>query len=351
MGLFTQEAKTDYSVPLFARLAAKNKQSQRQFTDQYLDPFIKENIGYESPRMKMKSIAQGVDLSDGKAVQKAYMEIQAINPQEAQGWLESIKPVIALQLESLKLKSKTIKGADGYNYYLDTGERVLKDVVKAPNKDEAPITAADRIIFNNFVSKHGKLKGAEAFADYKQSLKISEAQAGTEIGSIKPKDITAMMSRWDTETGKIEDSIATIDNAKDLLNEAIAGNATAYEQVNRFLIKVVGDSQISNLEVQNMVNAGSLPERLSQTLKMWASGTPTDTKAEDIKTILDALNENSKLRVNEKRKRYKDSYGGTYLPTQTIDTVFGSDYQLGPTASNATQDEIDAAIAAKSGGK
>ena len=109
MGLFTQEAKTDYSVPLFARLAAKNKQSQRQFTDQYLDPFIKENIGYESPRMKMKSIAQGVDLSDGKAVQKAYMEIQAINPQEAQGWLESIKPVIAQQLDSLKIKEAQLK--------------------------------------------------------------------------------------------------------------------------------------------------------------------------------------------------------------------------------------------------
>ena len=246
---------------------------------------------------------------------------------------------------------KTIKGADGYQYYLDTGERVLKDVVKAPDEGEAPMTAADRIIFNNFVEKLGKLKGAQAFADYKQSLKEKQAQAGTDFGSVKPADITKMMGRWDTEVGSIEDSIATIDNARDLLDQAIAGNATAYEQVNRFLIKVVGDSQISNLEVQNMVKAGSLPERLSQTLTYWASGIPTKTKAEDIKAILEALNENSKMRINKKRARYRASYSSTPLPATVIETIFGSDYDLGKSADSATIDDIDAAIAAKSGVK
>jgi hypothetical protein len=109
MGLFTQEPKTDYSVPLFERLAVQNEKSQRQFTDMYLDPAIKENIGYESPRMKMKTLTQGVDLTDGKKVQETFLALQAIDPQEAQGWLESIKPVIQQQLNSLKIKDAKLK--------------------------------------------------------------------------------------------------------------------------------------------------------------------------------------------------------------------------------------------------
>lgn len=109
MGLFTQEAKTDYNVPVELRMAEDAAKSQRKFTDTYLDPAIKENIGYESPRMKMKALTSGVDLTDGKAVQKVFMELQAMDPQEANGWLQSIKPVIAQHLDSIKIKESQLK--------------------------------------------------------------------------------------------------------------------------------------------------------------------------------------------------------------------------------------------------
>jgi hypothetical protein len=109
MGLFTQEAKTDYNVPVELRMAEDAAKSQRKFTDTYLDPAIKENIGYESPRMKMKALTSGVDLTDGKAVQKVFMELQAMDPQEANGWLQSIKPVIAQHLDSIKIKDASLK--------------------------------------------------------------------------------------------------------------------------------------------------------------------------------------------------------------------------------------------------
>jgi hypothetical protein len=109
MGLFTQEAKTDYNVPVELRMAEDAAKSQRKFTDTYLDPAIKENIGYESPRMKMKALTSGVDLTNGKKVQETFLALQAIDPQEAQGWLQSIKPVIAQQLDSLKIKEAQLK--------------------------------------------------------------------------------------------------------------------------------------------------------------------------------------------------------------------------------------------------
>jgi len=109
MGLFTQEPKTDYSVPIELRMMEDASKSQRKFTDTYLDPAIKDNIGYESPRMKMKSITANVDLTDGKAVQKAWLALQAMDPAEATGWLESIKPVLSQQLSSIKIKDANLK--------------------------------------------------------------------------------------------------------------------------------------------------------------------------------------------------------------------------------------------------
>jgi hypothetical protein len=310
-------------------------------------------LGMQTPEDAKQAKIEEVmgQFGEGKKTPEQLMQIA--DSFRAAGMLDLWEEVMGMAKDagSKATDRKVIEGADGFKYFQDTQERVLPGVEKAPDKEEAPITAADRIIFNNFVEKSGKLKGAQDFADYKQSLKEKQAQAGTDFGSVKPEDITKMMGRWDTEVGSIEDSVATIDNARDLLDQAIAGNATAYEQVNRFLIKVVGDSQISNLEVQNMVKAGSLPERLSQTLTYWASGIPTQTKAEDIKAILGALNENSKMRINKKRARYRASYSSTPLPAKTIETIFGSDYDLGTSVNDATIDDIDAAIAAKSGVK
>lgn len=114
MGLFTQD-KVDYNIPVEQRMLDRAAKSQRQFTDTYLDPAIKENIGYESPRMKMKALTKGVDLTDGKKVQETFLALQAIDPQEALGWLESIKPVIAQQLTSLKIKEADLKFTQAKN--------------------------------------------------------------------------------------------------------------------------------------------------------------------------------------------------------------------------------------------
>jgi hypothetical protein len=246
---------------------------------------------------------------------------------------------------------KTIKGADDYQYFQDTGERVLPDVVAKTSSSGTALNQADKIIFSDMKAEFGDLEGANQFAKYKQSQKESEARAGTDIGTVKPSDVAKISNDWRAETGSIRESIATIDNAKTLIDQAAAGNATAYKQVNRFLIKVVGDSQISKAEVDDMLSAGSLPERLSQTLTMWASGKPTKTKAEDIRTILNALNQLNKKRVNKTRKRLRSAYGTTYLPEASYSAILGDDYDLGTNAADATMNDIDAAIAAKTGAK
>jgi hypothetical protein len=125
MGLFNREEKTDYSVPLFERMAVKNEASQRQFADTYIDPAIKNNLGYESPRMKMKAITKDVDLSDGKAVQEVFMQLQAINPREASSWLSSVKPIINQHIEQQKMSATSSKPNTAQERFLDDKQASL----------------------------------------------------------------------------------------------------------------------------------------------------------------------------------------------------------------------------------
>ena len=190
MGLFTQEPKTDYSVPIELRMMEDASKSQRKFTDTYLDPAIKDNIGYESPRMKMKSITANVDLTDGKAVQKAWLALQAIDPTEATGWLESIKPVLSQQLNSIKIKEADLKFTKTKNKPLVTqrwnllgrpnfisryaetalgGLEGQEDLVAA--LQIAP-TEQKEFIINSFLNKIPKENNGVAHkADFKKKLK------------------------------------------------------------------------------------------------------------------------------------------------------------------------------------
>ena len=303
-------------------------------------------LGIQNKEEAVNSILQGADYDTPEGRRTALEKIRAIDPEAYYKYSKMNK-----EYETKTTSRKTIKGADDYQYFQDTGERVLPDVVAKTSSSGTALNQADKIIFSDMKAEFGDLEGANQFAKYKQSQKESEARAGTDIGTVKPSDVAKISNDWRAETGSIRESIATIDNAKTLIDQAAAGNATAYKQVNRFLIKVVGDSQISKAEVDDMLSAGSLPERLSQTLTMWASGKPTKTKAEDIRTILNALNQLNKKRVNKTRKRLRSAYGTTYLPEASYSAILGDDYDLGTNAADATMNDIDAAIAAKTGAK
>ena len=120
MGMFdTPTPQIDMSKPLHIR----SKEQLLGSVDELADataPWVKENLGYESPERKMKSIASNADLTDGNSVQEAFKSIQAINPELAIKWLNSIRPVIQQQLDSLKIKSEQLKFTKSKNKPLIT---------------------------------------------------------------------------------------------------------------------------------------------------------------------------------------------------------------------------------------
>ena len=83
---------------------------------------------------------------------------------------------------------------------------------------------------------------------------------------------------------------------------------------------------------------------------MWAKGTYTEAKAEEIRSILTALNSYSKQRYNEKRGRYVTAYGTTNAPKESIAAILGKAYDIGSVSANdASVEEIRAALKQREG--
>jgi hypothetical protein len=230
-----------------------------------------------------------------------------------------------------------MKSADGFQRFIDTGEKVFKGMVKPPEKDEAPLTIADRTILNNFVTKFGALEGANKFSDYKQNQKVQQNVAISGEGGVKPKDISTMIDDWQAFSKPLVDSINQIDKMREMAIMAQEGNATAYVLNNRELIKLVGDAQISTAEVNDMLHTGSISERIASSFTMWIAGKPTETKTEDIMAILDVIGPRLRQVVNDKRGRLKLAYSISGVPTSATDAVFGDDYDLG---SSSAEEEM-----------
>jgi len=98
MGMFDtgptlKETVSEAEVPQFLKYRNMAERGATELADASA-PWIKENLGYESPQRKMQNIAAKTDLSKGAEVQKTYNALMKISPAGADKWMKSIKPVI-----------------------------------------------------------------------------------------------------------------------------------------------------------------------------------------------------------------------------------------------------------------
>jgi ribosomal protein L17 len=306
-------------------------------------------LGYGSKEEEVLKVMQKVDPSNLKSVTAGYQQILKIDPEAGTEYKEQMLPFLKERAKGSTNAPKVIKGADGYNYYQDTGQRVLPGVERQASG--TALNQADKIRLKELQNQHGVTAGSELFTQEKHQKSLESQRAGVPGEGIKVGDLTKLSGDWRAETSKVREDIETSEKALISLEKAVSeDNATAVAQLNRQLVKLVGDSQISKNEVQDIAKAGSLPERLVGTLQMWAQGTYTEAKAEEIRSILNALNTYSKQRYNEKRSRYVTAYGTTNAPKESISAILGKAYDTkSVSAKDASVEEIRAVLKQRQG--
>lgn len=119
--------------------------------------------------------------------------------------------------------------------------------------------------------------------------------------------------------GALNETRAAIANAR--VNPAQA------PQVDRFFARLSGDSQLSQLEVNAVANAGSFPSRISNQLSKFFTGTPTDLSLDDKAQVLEVLEKVLAPSYNSKRNQILSQFSvASDISPEAVERIVGPRY-------------------------
>jgi hypothetical protein len=123
-----------------------------------------------------------------------------------------------------------------------------------------------------------------------QSRKEREQKAGVpQAGQVDITSLARAQDVVDQYTKGPSEKLANITPLRTQLNQAKAGSGAAFEQVRGQLIKLVGDSQISNAERARITGSSGIIEDAVNKVQTLMQGVPTQAKLNEIERIVVAL--------------------------------------------------------------
>lgn len=104
-------------------------------------------------------------------------------------------------------------------------------------------------------------------------------------------------------------------------------NPAQVPQVDRFFARLSGDSQLSQLEVNAVANAGSFPSRISSQLSKFFTGVPTDLSLDDKARVLDVLEEVLAPSYNSRRNQILTQFSvASDISPEAVEKIAGPRY-------------------------
>ena len=182
-----------------------------------------------------------------------------------------------------------------------------------------------------YLSKEPKAAGAERTSEFERLIadlppeeqarmrrKRAEVMASRAERAERPeldpdRPSTVVQSRVatvrDRKLGPAGLKLNAVSQARALLNNART-NPAAVPQVDRFLARLTGDSQLSQLEVNAIANAGSFPGKLVSSISKFLSGIPSDLSLDQKEQVLEIIENQLAPEYNAGRNSILDTFSG-----------------------------------------
>jgi len=306
------------------------------------------------PALMKATAIQGVlskyadqDTNSAEVLKKISADLRTIDPDASLRALE-----IAKKLEPAKEKPITV--APGGSLVTPTGELIYQ----APDRDRdvSPNTEAERDYLVSLQSKYpdtpeGRAKAANEFAAWKSSFRQKEAAAGVPgAGEVKVTDVAAAAGIVDRFINEPKDRLATANAARTQLNLAKKGSGPAFAQLQRQLVKLVGDNQISGAEVRSALGRAGIVGDTIDAVNVFMTGTPSKDKLNAVEQVINALEQDATVSYNQGRDRAKTVVEQARLAPETVNALippkrlFGVDKQAYDWAKANPKDPRSTAI-------
>jgi hypothetical protein len=130
----------------------------------------------------------------------------------------------------------------------------------------------------------------------------------------------------DRAISPIGSKLEAVNQARSLLNAA-RENPAAVPQVDRYLARLTGDSQLSQLEVNAIATAGSFPQKLVSGISKFLSGIPSELTLDQKEQVLQIVERQLAPEYNRGRERVLDTFASASdISPSVVEKIVGPRY-------------------------
>lgn len=166
-------------------------------------------------------------------------------------------------------------------------ELIANAQAKLKEKLGTPENQAEQAKFTELLAKYpdtveGRAKAANDFKEWKSQFKQKEAAAGIAPGAATVPDLRTAQSLVKDYLGKSQESLSTIKTINNYGELIKAGNSSQLPQFQRALVKLVGDNQIGQNELKNILGSSGIASDIVDGVAKFITGSPSNAKIDDV---------------------------------------------------------------------
>ena len=202
--------------------------------------------------------------------------------------------------------------------------RALREKIGTPENQ------AEQAYYNNLLTKYpdtveGRAIAADDFAKWKTAQKAKVAAAGATImpGEAKIPDLRTAQSIVNDYLGKSKESLSTVTDIKNYGEMIKAGNSSQLPQFQRALVKLVGDSQIGQNELKNILGSAGIAADIVDGFTKFLTGAPTNVKIDDVLKGVEVLQRRVETSYTAGQTQAREVLSASKFDPKIVDNLVG----------------------------
>jgi hypothetical protein len=249
------------------------------------------------------------------------------------GVAEPIDPAYSAQVDQFIQALPETQRLNALSEAAVTGSLKLDAVLNKPPeivKTPADFAAAGKELGFGVRPNIGDYSQAETTAinNLIEGRKVRIAGAGVPpSGQVKITDIATAQAVVDRYVKDPKDKLTTVNNARTQLALAFKGEGAALPQLQRQLVKLVGDSQIGQGEVRDALGSAGIVSDTISAVNKFMTGVPTKDKLKSVEQVIDALENINARSFNQGRLQAEQVVNEAKFSEQTKKTLVPPPYK------------------------
>ena len=269
---------------------------------------------------KVRELTSQFDMTSADGLRQFAQAVAPFAPDVAQQAVRRSDEIITTGLKQTKLIAEARKAST--------------------EKLGTPENQAEQAKFTELLAKYpdtveGRAKAANDFKEWKSQFRQKEAAAGIAPGAATVPDLRTAQSLVKDYLGKSQESLSTIKTINNYGELIKAGNSSQLPQFQRALVKLVGDNQIGQNELKNILGSSGIASDIVDGVAKFITGSPSNAKIDDVLKGVKVLEQQIQQSYRSGQDQARRVLTNSKFDPQIVEDLVGPALKTTPPAGGA----------------